>query len=242
MSVRRGVPLVAIAMVACASASWDGRVDTWGSMHAVMHDGDTQGRVRLSDAIADPHAFGIGALTGLSGEIAIVDGTAWTSRVDAAGRIETSKALHFGDEATLLAVAHVAHWSTGPIEHDLALGELGEYVRRRADQLGLQRTLTFPFLITGDLDELDAHVLNGRCPYAGPGAGPDAAATAPVEDARARAHGTLVGFYTDGEAGKLTHRGERTHVHVVLEGVDPFVGHVDAARVLSGASLALPAP
>lgn len=226
-----------VAIQACATTSWDGRVETWGTMHAVMHDGDTGGKVRLSNAIAHPHAFGIGALSGLTGEIAILDGVAWTSRVDAAGGIETARSPRVDDQAALLAVAHVERWSAEEIEHDIALGDLGEYVRARAGGAGLERSSTIPFVVSGELDELDAHVLNGRCPYAGPGA----SGTEPVKGGRSRAQGTLVGFYTDGEPGRLTHQGQNTHVHVVLAGPSPFVGHVDGVRILSGASLSVPA-
>jgi hypothetical protein len=235
-----GAVLASIAIVAinaCATTSWDGRVDTWGTMHAVMHDGDTGGKVRVSDAISDPHAFGIGALSGLTGEIAILDGVAWTSRVDDAGRVDTAPSARADDQAALLAVAHVEQWNRQPIERDVALGDLGEYVRARASDVGLEHASTIPFIVSGELDELDAHVLNGRCPYAGPGS----SGTEPVKGGRSRAHGTLVGFYTAGEPGRLTHQGQNTHVHVVLAGPSPFVGHVDGVRILSGASLSVPA-
>ena len=97
-------------------------------------------------------------------------------------------------------------------------------------------TETFPFVVRGELEELDAHVLNGRCPYAGPGS----KETDPVTRARTRASGTLVGFYTELEPGLITHHGSRTHVHVLLEGDPAFVGHDDAVRIRRGARIGLP--
>jgi hypothetical protein len=65
---------------ACSSTPWNEPVATWGTMREVMHDGRTEGRVRLGDAAAAPDAIGLGALAGLSGEIVILDGAVWTSR------------------------------------------------------------------------------------------------------------------------------------------------------------------
>jgi alpha-acetolactate decarboxylase len=230
--------VVASVACACSSPGWNEPVRTWGTMHAVMHDGRTEGKVRIADAVASPDAVGIGALAGLLGEIVIVDGVVWTSRVVDAPRVDTEKGRRAGDEAALLAVTRVSRWSEHTLDRDLALEELGDYLRKLADASGLAHTATFPFLVRGDLDALDAHVLNGRCPYSGPGA----SQTDPVQSTLTRASGTLVGFYTELEPGILTHQGSRTHVHVLIEGTAPFVGHVDGVLIQRGARISLPEP
>lgn len=231
-----GVLSLALASSACRSSGWNEPVRTWGTMRAVMHDGRTEGKVRVADAVAAPHAVGIGALAGLSGEIVILDGNVWTSRVIDAPRIETAKVVKPADEAALLAVTQVSRWSEHTLEHDLSAVDLDDRLRALADETGLPRVQTFPFVIRGELDELDAHVLNGRCPYVG--SGPEN--TDPVRTPRAHANGTLIGFYTELEAGLLTHHGSRTHVHVLIEGAAPFVGHVDSVRIRQGARICLP--
>jgi acetolactate decarboxylase len=226
----------ALAACACSAPGWNEPVHTWGSMHAVMHDGETQGRVRVADASAGQHAVGIGALAGLAGEIVILDGDVWTSRVEETTRIATGEGARPTDEAALLAVTRVPRWSERVLDRDLSLEELDLALRRMADEAGLVDVGTFPFVVRGDLEALDAHVLNGRCPYAGPGS----SRTDPVRTSTPRAIGTLVGFYTDLEPGLITHRGSRTHVHVLIGGDSPFVGHVDGVRIRRGASIRLP--
>lgn len=43
--------------------------------------GQTEARVSMSQVLAKPHAFGVGAVEGLRGEIIIDDGRSWTAEV-----------------------------------------------------------------------------------------------------------------------------------------------------------------
>ncbi len=52
-----------------------------GSMREVMRDGQTEGRVLLSEAAEESGAIAVGALEWLGGEVTIVEGEAWVSRV-----------------------------------------------------------------------------------------------------------------------------------------------------------------
>ena len=40
-------------------------VTQFGEMRAVMREGKTESRNRVADAVAQPHAFGVGAIIGL---------------------------------------------------------------------------------------------------------------------------------------------------------------------------------
>jgi alpha-acetolactate decarboxylase len=233
-----GAAIALILAASCASAPrWNQPIDTWGTMHSVMHEGRTEGKVELADVATAPNAIGIGALAGLAGEIVILDGDVWTSRALSDGaRVETERTLRHDDQAALLVLTHVARWREHVLERDISASELDDRLRELAAESGLRDAETFPFVIRGELEHLDAHVLNGRCPYSGPGT----KETDPIASARSFARGTLVGFYTLAEPGVLTHRGSRTHVHVVLDDREPFVGHVDAVRIRRGGRIALP--
>ena len=86
-----------------------------------------------------------------------------------------------------------------------------------------------------ELENLDAHVLEGRCPYA-PGEG----GGEPLRRSFSAATGWLVGFYSNLGPGELTHPGEHVHVHVLIPGPEPFVGHVDSVGARKGAAIRLP--
>ena len=46
-----------------------------------MREGQTEARASISQVLAKPHAFGVGAVEGLRGEIIIDDGRCWTAEV-----------------------------------------------------------------------------------------------------------------------------------------------------------------
>src|SRR5690242_16590557 len=106
------LPLV---LVSCREVGWEGDVRRWGSMHEVMAEGATQGRVRIVDA-SRADVVGVGALAGLEGEITIVDGTTWITRSASSTRLDTTSGAAAGDEATLLATATVHEWVGLPID------------------------------------------------------------------------------------------------------------------------------
>lgn len=228
------LPLAVLAalLAACATATWDGSVASWGTMREVMRDGRTEGRVEL-DAALRPASVGLGALEGLSGEIAVLGGEVWVARV-ADGRLECARGVRSGERATLLALSEVSDWEEVRVERDLAPDELVELLasletRSRAGA-------PWPFVVEGELLGVEAHVLNGACPFAGevePG-------HEPLRRSLDRAAGKLVGFHAPGSAGVLVHHGQAIHAHVLLESPDVYVGHVDRAGVGAGARVLVP--
>jgi len=97
-----------------------------------------------------------------------------------------------------------------------------------------------PFVMTGRMADLRWHTIDGRRLVPGAG-GHDAHANAAIREERAETSASLVGFYSDAHEGVFTHRGKRTHVHVVVR--EPLAsGHVDHVVVPAGATLRLPAP
>src|SRR6185436_15409534 len=67
-------------LVGCAKPTWDGRVENWGEMRPVMREGQTEARVQLSEVVKRPHAYAVGAVESLDGEIVIEDGKCWLAR------------------------------------------------------------------------------------------------------------------------------------------------------------------
>jgi len=241
MKLRLIVPVLALA-AGCASTPqsypWKGRIDVYGTMHEVMMEGQTQGRVELAPLQGDYQLVGIGALEGLAGEVVLLDGVAWCTRAAKLGALETHAGAEKGVRATLLATARVRAWFALPVPPNLAASGLADFVARSAQQYGLGGTQTIPFLIEGSFTDVRAHVLNGRCPNAGSGS-PE---TEPVRRMLPVAKGHLVGFYTTLPPGTLTHMGEKTHVHLLIKDGESIACHVDELQISAGARLLLPAP
>ncbi len=82
---------------------------------------------------------------------------------------------------------------------------------------------------------LSLHILDRNCPMANPDGPP------PWRLTGAAAKGSLVGFYVEGQEGRMTHAGQRSHIHATADTASARVsGHVDAVAIEEGAQLYLP--
>ena len=252
-SQRRFPALFALLLLGCAQspdarpaaagesnrgAAWDGEVQRWGTLREVLRLGETEARVDLTVAADRAHAYGIGALEGVEGEVLVHDGVVWISRVEGDACRTRRLTQPATERATLLALAHVPRWTSVPVERAVPADEVDAFVAAEARRLGLDLDRPFPLVVEGPLSGLALHVLNGACPFAQPLAPDDP--RAPLRRKQERARGLLVGFYSQGAPGELTHHGSATHLHVLLHGDEPLMGHVDAVGLQPGAVLRLP--
>ena len=208
-----------------------------GSMRAVMRDGQTEGRVLLSEVAEGPGAIAVGALEGLGGEVTIVEGEAWVSRVVDGELVVTGPEVVGDDRAALLTRADVKAWHGPAIFQSEAEGSSLELlIRIGAEQRGLDVTRPIPFVIEGEVVAMDLHVVNGLCPVVH---GDEAAKPWRLsidEPMEAR----VVGFFAPDAVGVMTHHGTSIHAHAVLEIDGRMVtGHVDRVRVGVGATMRL---
>ena len=207
-----------------------------------MREGQTDARVSMSQVLAKPHAFGVGAVEGLRGEIIIDDGRCWTAEVVAGAGQPVAKVREGVQSggATLMVVAYVPKWSEFIIERGLASDELEAYIRDAAQHHGIDTTKPFPFVLEGEFRNLSAHVINGFCPM-NPNADPGSAENQPVRLDGVLGRGKLIGIYAENSAGELTHHGSSMHAHVLMESSPTTVAHVEAVAVAPTARLRLPA-
>ncbi|HEX6884682.1 MAG TPA: acetolactate decarboxylase [Planctomycetota bacterium] len=235
----RRVVLVLGLATSCAApggAAWSGELASWGTLRAVLRDGEDQARVTLAEVARDD-VYALGALAELAGEITIVDGDVWITRGDPETPATTCGSP--GDAAAaLLFACEVRAWRAFPIEHDIAPDELDAFVERCALRAGLDTTRPFPFLVEGRLTDLALHVVAGECPLRARARG---ASTRAFELERARLDGRLLGIYAPDSAGVVCPHGSRTHVHALVEQPAPLTGHVERCGIATGSILRLPA-
>ena len=235
----RLITCVLVGLLAgCASRTWNGNVQMWGTLRGVLHDGDTSRKTRL-EQVAGPHSVGIGAPERLAGEIVVLDGKTWVSQADGQDGVRTHHPAAPDTMATFLAMATVPRWIHERTSARLSLGQLEQSVRIAAAKNGLDPASPFPFLVEGRFSKIELHVLNGRCPFAQPQVDDDLAHD-PIRIRTDGVRGILVGFYSEGPPGTLTHAGTCVHVHAVLQDDRHTAGHVDAVTVEPGAAIGLP--
>lgn len=230
--------LAAFLLIGCAAAPPS--VEQIGAMRDVMRDGRTEARIGLADAVAQPHAVAIGALEGLAGEITILHGDVWVSRVVKDGLRVTGPELVDGDEATLLTLTHVARWQSLPVMETVEGRELESLIEQSARARGIDTSKPFPFQLEGPVASIDFHVINGFCPF-----GTDAATidAQPWRWSNTRSTDVIiVGFFAADAAGVMTHHGTSIHAHVILS-IDGrmITGHVDEVSTAPGMTLRVPA-
>jgi alpha-acetolactate decarboxylase len=215
----------------------------FGALHAIMHEGRTETAVKLADVVAGPGTFGLGALTGLDGEVTVVDGVVWLARPRADGTAEVRRAdLEGADRdqgATLFVVAGVASWREIPLARDVAWSELDAFLEAALPERGYAVDVPIALRIEGPVAGLRWHVVDGSKLEAGAGHADHARAS--VSGRLERVDAQLVGFFSTAHQGVFTHAGASTHFHAVI--ADPLTsGHVDEVTLLRGARLFVAAP
>lgn len=235
--LRAGLSTIALA-VAAGCAARGPRVTQHGGMREVLREGRSQPRIALAEVVARPHAYAVGAMDGLDGEVTIVDGSALVARVRE-GELDVGPP-RAGDQATLLTLAHVEHWRNVVLAAASAEAEFDSAIESAALSADIHAGDPFPFVVEGEFAALNLHVINGECPMASGGNQAGAsAAYRPRLDGPTR--GTLIGFYATGREGEMTHHGTRTHVHAVLEHAGRTItGHVESVSLAAGAKVRVP--
>lgn len=230
-----------LAVGGCARANrWACRVEQWGTMREVMRDGKSDARIALSEFVGRPEKFAIGALESLNGEILIVSGVCWTSRVTADRTLATTSVAGT-QKAALLTAADVSLWNNIAIPNDIAANDVEPFIEQAARISGLDIYRPFPFIVRTRLSKLKGHVVSGACAWLTPDADlkPE---TRPLRIVRDECDGILLGFFARDSAGEMTHHGSSTHMHVLIRESPPIVAHVDHVTLRGGGRLQLPAP
>lgn len=209
-----------------------------GSLAAMLHEKRTEGVVSLLEVAPGPHAYAVGALAGLAGEVTIVDDDVWLSRAQPDTTVEWTRTRRSEARACLLVSARVEAWSEHALPADLDLAGLERELPRIARDAGLDVDEPFPFLIEGELARVAFHVIDGaRLVDTGDLHADHLRASRRYEREGARA--TLVGFRSTRDQGVFTHRDATVHVHATFDDTLQS-GHVDELALGATARLFLP--
>ncbi|MBT7640275.1 MAG: hypothetical protein HN598_07300 [Planctomycetes bacterium] len=226
---------VSLGVSLCGCAGSHDLVEQYGGMRDVLRMGNTQSRISFAEMRQQPHAIGVGALTGLEGEITVFDGQIFVATTPDGIRASTTSADTNPGSATLMTLAHVKTWHQDPLPDSPSLEQSIEEVARSH---GIDTDKPFPFFIEGVASSYQIHVINGYCPVATPDLAP--------EDQPWRQHGAstalrVVGFFARDQHGVMTHHGSNLHIHAIIVNGDEWIsGHLDEVEMAEGATLSVP--
>lgn len=192
--------------------------------------------VALKDAVADRATDAVGAVSGLRGEISMIEGRLIVSYGSDCGTTCPSAST---ETATLLATATARNWRPVPIDKDLDAKATETFIREQAKANGLDENKPFPFRINGAITNFTMHVNAAPNPrFKGHGSFDEMAITGLAKGPRIA--GSVVGFYAPPALqGVITHMGDFFHSHYVDE-QRSMTAHLDTWGIAAGSTLMLP--
>jgi len=192
--------------------------------------------VQLKDVVAGRATDAVGAVSGLRGEISMIDGRLIVSYGVDCGTACPPPVI---ETATLLATAAAQNWRTIPIDKDLDQQATESFIREQAKLSGLDESKPFPYRISGTIINFVMHVNAAPNPrFKGHGSFDEIAITGLAKGPRLA--GYVVGFYAPPPLqGIITHGGDFFHSHYVDE-QRTTTAHLDTFGIAGGSTLMLP--
>lgn len=205
-----------------------------GALRTIM-SGDLEATISLDTLSQKKNLYALGAEKDLKGEIQIFDGEAFISRKDN-GNIKVSNSLEV--HAALLVYAQIDDWEGYPVPPSIStMADLERFVFETAKSYGMDTEKPFPFLVEGEIESLEWHVIDW----------PENDTVHNHQKHReAGASGKLdtisvdvLGFYSASHQGVFTHHTTQVHMHFKTRD-GSLAGHVDKLMLGNKMTLKLP--
>ncbi len=218
------------------SAQYPFNFNAYGAFRSMITERNYLPIVRLKDAVDGRATDAVGAVSGLRGEISVIEGRLIVSYGMDCGTTCPSATT---ETATLLETAAVRVWRPVPIDKDLDAKATQTFIRQQAKANGLDETKPFPFRISGTLTDFVMHVNAAPNPrFKGRGSFDEMAITGFTKGPRIA--GYVVGFYAPPSLqGVTTDMGEFFHSHFIDE-QRAMTAHLDTFGIAAGSTLMLP--
>ncbi len=218
------------------SAQYPFDFKAYGVFRSMIAERNYLAAVALKDVVDGRATDAVGAVSGLRGEISMIEGRLIVSYGADCGTKCPSDA---SETATLLATAAARNWRPVPIDKDLDAKATEAFIREQAKANGLDETKPFPYRINGAIINFVMHVNAAPNPrFKGHGSFDEMAITGLAKGPRLA--GYVVGFYAPPALqGVITHMGDFFHSHYVDE-QQTTTAHLDSFGIAAGSTLMLP--
>jgi hypothetical protein len=213
------------------------QVRAYGAFRLFMQKQDYSPKVSLEDARTTGATDGVGAASGLRGEITLIDGRYVVSY---GGGCKGECPSPHTEAAGLLGTGQVKNWHSPILVPERLVGKaLEDFVTARAKAKGIDLERPFPVRLKGTLVDVQMHVIEAPNP-AFTGHGSKMRMAKQDEFTHAQIAGEIVGIYAPSTMhGIVTHPGERFHFHWI-DVTRTRTAHLDAFGMEKGAELLLP--
>ncbi|WP_394330741.1 acetolactate decarboxylase [Cesiribacter andamanensis] len=200
-----------------------------------MHKGDLSSRIHLQELAGKKNLYALGAVAGLKGEILILNGQPFVSRIED-NKLHLSQ--DFSDSASLLVWAQVENWQQIPIPDSVRhYAQLEHFIAAAAKAQGIDLNSPFPFMLEGPPASARWHVINwpeGEQEHSH--AKHKASGLQGVVEKQSL---EFLGFYSNQHHGVFTHHSTNIHLHVKTSD-NTVAAHLDELEAAPGMLLKLP--
>jgi acetolactate decarboxylase len=197
-----------------------------GAMRNVMWKGELYGTIDC-DTIADKsHLYGLGPVEYLTGEITIIDGVGYRSRVRTDSTMQVEQT--FKMKAPFFVYARVERWTEHPLPDTVrTISQLENFL----DATTKKARRPFAFLLSGAVDSASIHLVN--LPEGTTVHSPDEAHRGEMVYRLLNKPSEIIGFFSTEHKGIFTHHDTFLHMHL-LTGDKTMMGHIDRLSISPG--------
>ena len=206
-----------------------------GALKNVTEKQDTTNAIFLDTINPHRRLYGLGPLSGMSGEILVIDGRPYVSKINRSNRNRVR--MTFDARSPYFVYTHVRGWQEAELPEDSILNHqnLGRHLEFIAKKEGINVEKPFPFLLKGHFKKLSYHI-SYMAKKGSKSKKPLPETTKTVENVDV----IIVGFFSRNHEGVFTEPGS----HVVMSFLTPTasgVGQIDEL-VLRGKKVQLMLP
>ncbi len=208
-------------------------VKHYGALKTIVHQADISAKVNLQTLEEQPHLYALGALENLKGEILILNGEAYVSKVN---ENKLTVDPSYDHRASLLVTSQIASWTEYTIPESVKSQEQLEIVIiQTAQKAGLDTAKPFPFLIEGTAMSIEWHVIDW--PEGDTIHNHQKHLNSGIQGTLEDSDVTILGFHSTHHHRIFTHHSTNVHMHVKSAHV---IGHVDGLTLGKDMVLKLP--
>ena len=226
--------IIMMIFVSCTNNSQN-EIQVFGTLSDIMHKGAREGVVVISEAISEDHIYGLGAMENLDGEIIIMDSRPFITRAQPGKSPTNQTELTSETKALLLVSTKVTQWNSVTLNSETDYNSIETMIKAEAKKIGINPDNPFPFLIEGDFDQLNWHIISPQ----GTDGSHDHHLTNSWKKEESNVNGKILGFYSERHQTIFTHHSRYSHMHIIFES-ESLSGHVDDLVITKPWKLSFP--
>jgi acetolactate decarboxylase len=216
-----------------AQSSTKPSVHIAGAMKNVMWKGALKGIIDVDTIRPRENLNGIGPLEYLKGEILLLDGKSYLSKVR--GRNQMKVEESFQAKAPFFVYSWVETWKVQPLPDSVrTIKQLEHYLYR----ITTASNRPFAFKLSGKVHTAKIHVVN--LPDGTPVKEPDDAHQGQIDFNLKNRTVDIIGFFSTAHQSIFTHHDSFLHLHLITAN-RKMMGHLDKVQFKKGMQLFLPA-